>query len=66
MNKCKQKPKMQIKRTTAYKIQRNEIEEKMENLFYNRRRCERSDQRTSWRHISSVDVTAEKIVYIFL
>jgi hypothetical protein len=28
----------------------------MVNLLYNRRRCERSDQKTSWRHCSSVDV----------
>jgi hypothetical protein len=32
----------------------------MGNPLYNRWRCERSDQNTSWRHISSVDVAPQK------
>jgi hypothetical protein len=32
----------------------------MENLLDNRRRCERSDQRTSWCHFSSVDVAPRR------
>jgi hypothetical protein len=37
----------------------------MGNLLDNRRRCERSDQKKSWRHLSCWRSTAEKIVYIF-
>jgi hypothetical protein len=33
---------------------------KMANLLHNRRRCERSDLKTSWRHFSSVDVAPRK------
>jgi hypothetical protein len=36
------------------------------NLLYNRRRCERRDQKTSWRHFSSVDVAPRKRSCIFL
>jgi hypothetical protein len=36
----------------------------MRDLLVNRRCCERSIQKTSWRHFSSVDM--EKIVNIFL
>jgi hypothetical protein len=32
----------------------------MENLLYDRRLCERRDQKTSWRHFSSVDVAPRK------
>jgi hypothetical protein len=30
------------------------------NPRYDRRRCDRSDQKTPWRHFSSVDVAARK------
>jgi hypothetical protein len=37
----------------------------MEYLLHNRRRCERCEQKTSWRHFSSVDVAPRKISCTF-
>jgi hypothetical protein len=37
----------------------------MGNLLHNRRCCERSDQNTSWRHFSSVDVAPRKGSFTF-
>jgi hypothetical protein len=37
---------------------------RMENLLNNRRRCDRSDQNTSWRHLYSVDVAHIKMSHL--